>query len=672
MTILGFLPIANWLPGGEWDREYSRRFVEWGYGTAICLGAAIVVMVLFRRNVLEPTQRFHAKEGSPSFAEHSFPRSASRMWRWLLPLAALALYVWIARSVFSGRPLLIDEIVQLFQARIFAGGRLWQPLESHREFFSMLHVVDTGGKVYSQFPPGGPAMLMLGEFARAPWMVGPVSGALSVALFSRVVRFTDPDRSPTFQLGATALFALAPFGVFMFGSHMNHVTTLLWLLVAVLGLAHSTAAGNDEQRARRTQWAFVCGFGLGMAASIRPLDALAFALPAAVWLASQAWRDGRRWILLIASGVGVVIPFAAMMWVNSRSTGSPLLFGYEVLWGRAHGLGFHAAPWGAAHTPMRGTELISLYVTRLQTYLFETPFPALLPAIVALGLTRRVAALDRYLLVSSVILGLLYFAYWHDGFFLGPRFVFPWLPVLVLWTARLPHAVAQVTSSRVVVLGVKAFLAAGAIIALIFSLPIRTAQYRAGLSSMRVDYGNEAARAGVKDALVFVRESWGAQLGIRLWAQGVSRSAAATLYHGVDACALDQALRRLEQHPAVDAAAESYLAPLLADSSRVRSSPFSPDSTEKVLPGARYDQICIARINEDRAGYALLPPISLERGSGNLYARDLHANDSLLVAEYPSRPVYLLRRQGTGPEVPFEWLPLDRDSLLTAWRSGAP
>ena len=104
----------------------------------------------------------------------------------------------------------------------------------------------------------------------------------------------------------------------------------------------------------------------------------------------------------------------------------------------------------------------------------------------------------------------------------------------------------------------------------------------------------------------------------------------------------------------------------------MRPSPFSPDSTEKVLPGAPYDRLCIARINDDRAGYTHLAPLQLERGSHNVYARDFQAHDSLLLAEYPSRRVYLLRRKRAEADTPFEWIPLKRDSLLAAWRLGAP
>ena len=163
---------------------------------------------------------------------------------------------------------------------------------------------------------------------------------------------------------------------------------------------------------------------------------------------------------------------------------------------------------------------------------------------------------------------------------------------------------------------------------------------------MRVNYTAESAGAGVKDALVFVRESWGAQLMARMWERGVSRSAAAALYHGVDACMLDKALREIESRDVRGAAAEAQLEPLLKDSARVRSSPLSPDSTEKVLQGATYDQTCITRINEDRLGYTHLAPLLLERGSGNIYARDLQARDSLMTATYPARPVYLLLSEG--------------------------
>ena len=103
---------------------------------------------------------------------------------------------------------------------------------------------------------------------------------------------------------------------------------------------------------------------------------------------------------------------------------------------------------------------------------------------------------------------LFYLLYWHDGFYLGPRFVVPLLPALVLWTARVPRIIADRVHSVHVRSGVVAALGFGVVGALVFNLPVRIASYRAGLTSMRVDYAEAAEQAGVRNSLVFVRESW--------------------------------------------------------------------------------------------------------------------------------------------------------------------
>src|SRR5678816_597452 len=270
--------------------------------------------------------------------------------------------------------------------------------------------------------------------------------------------------------------------VFMSGSQMNHVPTLLGVCAALLALERATAPGVSSQR--RSLAAFACGLALGFAATVRPVDAAAFALPIAGWLVWRAARDRRELTPLVASGFGVAIPVAYMLWFNARTTGAPLLFGYEALWGKGHELGFHAAPWGVAHTPARGFELVSLYFLRLQTYLFETPIPSLAAAIVALLLVPALRRLDGVLLAGSAMLVLLYFAYWHDGFYLGPRFYLCLLPALALWSARIfsewrarwgrGASYRIVTSTAVVSL----------LIALCIMAPWRTREYHGGLRTM--------------------------------------------------------------------------------------------------------------------------------------------------------------------------------------------
>lgn len=652
---LSLLPIADLLPGGEHDAEYLARLVDWAYGLALCggLGGLAAFVVRSRRRAAAA-----AGAGAPdildaSIATPSFGAgSAGTGFTLLIAAVALALYLVIALVVFSGRPITIDEIVQVIQARWYVEGQLAQQTAPLREFFSTLHMVDVGDVTYSQFPAGGPAMLALGSLVGAEWIVGPIVGALSVALFARLLALLEPEASRRWHRASVALFALAPFGAFMFGSHMNHATTLFWLLFAIVALGIATARDDVHPI-----WGAIVGFGLGAAATIRPLDGVAFALPAAAWLLWRARRGGRPLATLLLSGVGIAVPLALLLWVNSRTTGHPLLFGYDLLWGPKHAIGFHVPPWGTEHTPLRGIELISLYFTRLSVYLFETPFPALLPAAIALWWRPALRPLDRYLFASGALLVVGYWAYWHDGFWLGPRFMLPLLPLLVLWSARATFVIRdRLPSGSLGRVAAGVTLVTGAAYAIVTILLVRAPQYRNGMSSMRIEIEQESARAGVRDALVLVKESWGAQLVARMWALGVPRSDTEGLYQRTDACVLETAIGALEAAGLHGEAARARLVPLQADSSRLVKSTRSPDDTQRMLPGLRYSARCEARIAEDQLGFSLLAPLRLAK-DGNVYARWFPGREVEIARYYPGRRVYVLERASPALGAPFIWRP---------------
>lgn len=658
LALLSLLPIAGWIPGGLTDAAYTHRWTEWAYGLAVCAGAGVVCSILART----PTSSFAA----------AWVRAIDRIAKVIrrrhdafdigFAAACFLLYAVIAQLVFSGKPLLIDELIQVLQARMYAGGHLALPVDTSPEFFSVLHVVDIGGRYYSQFPPGWATMLMLGVMTGTAWLAGPLCGGVSVWVFAKLLRRALPSFSPAVVAVGTAMFGLAPFAAFQFASHMSHGPVLMWILIAILALSHVTDPEGRPPEVLMV-WGFVMGMASGCAFAVRPLDAVAFGAPAGAWLAWRAVRDRSTLPSLISAAAGLAIPVAAVMWVNLNTTGSILQFGYEALWGSSHGLGFHAAPWGDSHTPQRGIELLSAYATRLNVYLFEAPFPSLLPVIAGLVLMRRLSDIERYLFVATFVHAVLYFAYWHDGFFLGPRFVVPWLPLLVVTCVRLCDPHVWCNWHPRVQAGVVGSVGAGIVMTALISLPARTAQYRAGLTSMRQDYSAEAARAGVSNALVFVRESWGAQLVARLWALDVSRSATAALYANVDACVLEQAIGRAERESLRGASAEGGFRSLIKDSARLRPSSVSPDSTERMLPGTRYDALCSARVAADREGYALFPPLLLEQSSGNTYVRDFQERDTVLIRRTPGRQAYLLRRDGVDGAAPLRWIPLRPDGL---------
>jgi hypothetical protein len=651
--VLGFLPIANWLPGGHGAPWYSAIVAEWVSGSAIVLGVAIVLAILSRR--VGGLWR-DGLGASISNAVHERPA----LFGFATAGVAFGVYALVASRVFSRVPISIDELVQLIQARTFATGRLWQPASPTPEFYSILNVVDAAGRYYGQFPAGGPGMLALGVLAGAPWLVGPLCGAISVGAYWSYLRTVEVRHGVA--VGAVLLFALAPFAAFMSGSHMNHVPTLMWLVLALAAMARVMSASVS-----RPGFALANGLALGCAATIRPVDAFAFALPAGVWYVASALGIRARWRNLVAAGIGVAIPLAVMLWVNGHTTGQPLLFGYQVLWGQSHDLGFHRAPWGIAHTPARGLELINLYFLRLQTYLFEVSVPSLIPALGALLLTRHVDRFDRYLIVSASLLVGLYFAYWHDGFLFGPRFLFALLPLLTLWTARFPALVRDRFGAGVGYRATWFGFGVAMVLAVFVSVPARAREYARSFVPMRFDYLEPARRASVENAVILVRESWGTQLMARMWALGIPRSETELLYGKVDACALEARIAQVEQSTARDTAAFRMLSPLLADSSRVVKSPFSPDITERYLPGSVYLPVCVQRIGEDRSGFTLLAPLLYRDWGTNVYARDMHARNSVLLRQYPNRPVFLLRPVSGETGAPLRLFPLRPDSLRTAW-----
>jgi len=653
LLAFGLLPIANWIPGGHEAPWYGDRISLWLSGGAILVGVLAIAAMVFNRH---PALWREGAWSSLANRWHEAGRPAD------VAIATLAglFYGVVSRVVLSAKPLLIDEVVQVWQARVFAAGKLFLPVSDHPEFTGVMHLVDITDKVFGQFPAGGPLMLSPGALVGAEWIVGPLFAAAGVFVFARLMRLLETSHGVA--LAALLIYAFAPFTFFLSGSMMNHVTATAWLLGAALALVHAT---RDESP--RPVAALVMGLCLGIAATIRPLDAAAFALPAAAWLLWRLRMGSGQIRPLLLSGAGVALPIAGLLWVNSVWTGDPLRFGYIELWGVTHELGFHASPWGFPHTPARGVELVNIYLLRLQTYFLETPAPSLLFATGALLLTRRLSGFDRWMLAGSGLLLLSYFAYWHDGFYLGPRFLLPLSPWLALWTARLPSRLADSAVPLHLRRATTATGVAALLISLLMLVPIRWQQYRNGMLSMRWDVDAAARDAGVPDgALVLVRESFGGQLIARMWGLGVSRTDAEMIYRSTDSCELDRVLGVVESEGGVAERVHELIAPHRADSTRLVAQYLSPDTTLRTIPGAQVAGRCARRIIEDRAGTSLFAPMLLARDKRIEFVRDLHARDTLIWARGSGRPLWLVT-QAVEPGSPLRFEPVNVDSAVAEW-----
>lgn len=269
LAALGFLPIANWIRGGHDAPWYGVVASGWITGTTIVAGTGILFAILSRRIA------FLWRDGALD-GPFELCRDHPNRFALALALSALTAYALVAQWVFSGRPLLIDELTEVLQAQIFARGRLWQHVAPHPEFFSSMLVADFQGRHFAHFPAGGPAMLVPGVLLGATWLVDPICGAIAVFAFATFARVAEPR--PGVVIGSTILFAFAPFMLFMSGSHMNEVSALMWITIAVAAMARVLTSTVP-----RPALSLLCGLAFGCAATIRPADALAFALPAGAW-----------------------------------------------------------------------------------------------------------------------------------------------------------------------------------------------------------------------------------------------------------------------------------------------------------------------------------------------------------------------------------------------------
>lgn len=572
-------------------------------------------------------------------------------------LLLLVLLLITALFAFARRPLLIDSVIQWFQAQIFASGRLYADAPLDEAFFAVQHMLVDGSRWYSQYPPGHSALLGLGAVLGVGWLV-PV--ALTVGTSLVLYAFTRRAYDLATARTTVIVLALAPFFWFMGASHMNHVSALFFVAVFLYLLVVWEGRGSPWML-------FGAGLAIGAAFLSRPLTALAVGVALAPFVLARAWRE-RDVSSVLAGAVGVLAMVLLYLAYNSATTGDPLLPGYIKLWGADHGLGFHSTPWGEMHSPLAGVRNELTDLALLSSLMFEGPISALLPAGLLFAAGWASKEWDQRLMVGFLAIPLAYLFYWHRDAFLGPRYLYSGLAFLAPLTARGLLELFRRTAGRTLWEGsaltrVPVPSAAGMLLVLSFvyaaaySTPRRFQVYRSGLASMKVDLAAEARANSVEDALVFVSVSWGNRLLARMRGLGVSASGAETAYRLADHCALELILRRAEAEGWSRGRTAAAVADLGPGGETVpASSPLTNgDPTLRLVPGVDLPAECLEQIAHDRAGYSNYSPFLADQdpslGGPLVIARDLRERNRELIEAYPQRRALRYR---SGRFIPLE------------------
>ncbi|HEU4995692.1 MAG TPA: hypothetical protein VFT29_12780 [Gemmatimonadaceae bacterium] len=574
---------------------------------------------------------------------------SNRVFATALVVVALALAIVFTWYSFDARPTTADEIAQLWHARILLTGRLALPPDSNPEFFAIDNVIDRPIWM-SQFPIGGPAVMAVGLLLRAAWLVNPVLTALTAL---NVYRFTQRAYGEAQARAAAAVFVVSPMVLLMGGTHMNHMPTA-WLVTLGLASLPVWMATSETPVLRRS--AALIGLALGCAMTIRPLDGVVAGLIVGLAMIATAARDRTRARSLLVAIAAGAVPVALLLVANWRTTGSPLRFGYEVLWGPNHSLGLHDDPTGHPHTPWRALLLGVKYGVQLNWISTAWPVPVILIVATGLLLVReRPMRWDVLLLALFGAQLFVYAFYWHDGQFVGPRFMFTAVPALLILAARFPFIAGARWSGvprRIALVVIPVCIGVAWLRHMPpFGVQGVASEFRGSRTRLKLDPPIEVTTGRVQNALIFVQEGAATRLLRRLWGIGVSRADAARLVADADACTLLDAVIAEESRSPADSAGmvariERVAKPFVEDDENVHA----PDPNLKInspsslTPACRREIALDSRLRNTVAYGAMLLNNGLDRDGHvdgpALYVINLGERNEVLRRRFAGRQWY--------------------------------
>ena len=230
-----------------------------------------------------------------------------------------------------------DTVSYLFQAKLFAEGKISMPAPPEYGFSSSPHINILNGKWYSKYPFGNALMLMFGVFMNAPWLIPALATGGALFLLFLLVRETYGTQ---IALIAAVIALISPATAGMGSTWFSEPVSRFYLTLYLFALVRTlNGAGNII-------YPLLSGFALGYAFNTRPLSAIVFGVVGAGFAlyhlykpritsesseteAQNQTNSPTRKQLLSRLGI-FLIPFTVMILVcmawNHHFTGDPFTF----------------------------------------------------------------------------------------------------------------------------------------------------------------------------------------------------------------------------------------------------------------------------------------------------------------------------------------------------------
>jgi hypothetical protein len=481
--------------------------------------------------------------------------------------------------------------------------------------------------------------------------------ALMVGLLSASFDRLLPDEHRAHGRIAVLLMAVSPFALSLAGAAPSHLTA------GAAGALALYAALRAAEESRG--WAWLAGAAVGLMVLARPWTGLVLGpvLTLGVWVERGGVALARRslvpWIL------GGVPSALLLLFHDEALFGSPVVLGYDALYGPAHGLGLHADPWAYPYGLREALSYSSSDLVQLGAALLETPVSVVLVGaaylVLARSLPRGGALVAAWALVPVAADAL----YW----FHAPRMLFEASPAWML-LAVLAVAHARARSGPLVRTGIGVATAAALLVAVPFAITRVVSQRWSEETLSRI-----AMPAEGEGALVFVHASWDERIASMLQASGMRNDSIQPILRRNDTCAL-----HVYAEARLDGARGSALPTI-----DLAQTPAPPERASAALleggtrvwreRGREWPESCAREAAADRFGSLALAPLlwqgdlpGVESGRP-LFVRDFgpERNRSVLAVFPDRRPLVFGYGRGGGEPalLPYE------DAMALLW-SGQP
>jgi len=354
--------------------------------------------------------------------------------RWFFNLClfvvATVAYAWISHKVFDAIPRIDDSVAAVYQAQIFANGKLLWPVDPQFkvwfDVFGVISPIDKPGFFVSMYPPGWSVLLLPGVAIGAPWIINPILGGLLVVMISEIGR----EMFGEVIARVAGLFALtSPYISVVSATHLSHTP-------AALGVCIGWWATLRLLRTGLMRYAVIAGCAVGFTVLIRPETALLIGAVTALAVVVRYRRALELWKpMLVAIALAGSGALTLLAW-QDFAVGKAGMTGHTVDMKGSEKFGFGRIPQTSyVYTHEKARKHTWDRFRELNKRMIGWPIPDWLLVLAPFFLLRGFFR-EFWLLGSVLALAGLYYFYWYWEEWLVARYFFPAVPFLLVLAAK--------------------------------------------------------------------------------------------------------------------------------------------------------------------------------------------------------------------------------------------